>query len=104
ESFATNPSPNKIMILGDMLELGAVSRQEHQHVVDKAKELHLNTYFVGSEFAQLEQKHDFQYFKNAQELIDHLTQHELPDAAILIKGSRGIRLEQVADYIQKKGQ
>jgi UDP-N-acetylmuramoyl-tripeptide--D-alanyl-D-alanine ligase len=101
-SFASNKSSNKLMILGDMLELGDVSKDEHQNIINKAYELNIDSFFVGNHFSKAEKKYDFKYFKNTEELISYLEKNNITSSSILIKGSRGIRLEKVAEYLQKK--
>lgn len=101
DSFASNSQENKIMILGDMLELGDVSSNEHQNIINKAKELNISTFFIGKEFSKAKNKYEFNYFNNSDELITYLKENNLPSSSILIKGSRGIRLEKVAEYLQQ---
>lgn len=103
-SFASNPSNKKLMILGDMLELGDVSNEEHQSIADKANLLNINTLFVGQEFNNIKNKYEFNYFPNTEELINWIDINNIKADSILIKGSRGIRLEAAAEYIQKKEQ
>lgn len=101
DSFSSNPKENKTMILGDMLELGDVSLDEHQNIINKAEELNIKSIFVGKEFSKAATKYNFNYFNNSDELIIHLKESKLPSSSILIKGSRGIRLEKVAEYLQQ---
>ncbi|MCB9361505.1 MAG: UDP-N-acetylmuramoyl-tripeptide--D-alanyl-D-alanine ligase [Flavobacteriales bacterium] len=102
DSFSSNSSTNKLMILGDMLELGSVSKNEHQIIINKTHKLNIDAFFVGSQFNQAKEKHNFKYFQNTEDLISHLEKNNITYSSILIKGSRGIRLEKVAEYIQKK--
>jgi UDP-N-acetylmuramoyl-tripeptide--D-alanyl-D-alanine ligase len=101
DSFSTNPSPNKIMILGDMLELGNIKEIEHQKIIDKVNSLNIKTLFVGEEFSKAKEKHQFNYFTNTDELLSWLEKNELKNCSLLIKGSRGIKLEKVAEYLQQ---
>lgn len=100
-SFASNNDDDKLMILGDMLELGNISQSEHQNIVNKASEVNINSYFVGEEFNKVSNKFNFKYFKNSEELIEYLETNKIPSSSILIKGSRGIQLEKVAEYLQQ---
>jgi len=102
ETFAENKSENKLMILGDMLELGEISQNEHQKITDKIDQLKINAIFVGNEFNSIDNKCDFTYLKDNTEVIDWLKKSTLTNHQILIKGSRGIRLESVAEYLQQK--
>ncbi len=103
DSFASNPTTNKLMILGDMLELGNVSQEEHQNIVNKATVLNIDTLFVGNEFNSIPEELNSNFFNNTTDLLAWLDNNDISQySSILIKGSRGIRLEQVADYLQKK--
>lgn len=102
DSFNSINSTNKLLILGDMLELGNVSEKEHQLIVDKIFQLGLTALFVGNEFQKLSNKYNFNFVKNNDEAILFLESRLKNYSDILIKGSRGIRLEKVAEYIQKK--
>ncbi len=102
DTFTENKSKNKIMILGDMLELGNISQEEHQKIVTKIQELKINTLFVGKEFNSINNKYSFTYLENVDKVIDWLTNSGLTNHQILIKGSRGIRLEGAAEYLQRQ--
>jgi len=101
DTFVENASLNKLMILGDMLELGSISHDEHQKIVDKVEREKISAIFVGSEFKSVSEKHDFTYLKDVTEVIDWFKQSGLINYQILIKGSRGIRLESLVEYLQK---
>jgi len=59
DTFAENTAPNKLMILGDMLELGKISQKEHQKIVDKVQKFNLTTIFVGEAFPFLKNTNSF---------------------------------------------
>ncbi|NQX97458.1 MAG: UDP-N-acetylmuramoyl-tripeptide--D-alanyl-D-alanine ligase [Flavobacteriales bacterium] len=101
ETFAENKSENKLMILGDMLELGEISQNEHQKITDKIDQLKIKTLFVGNEFSSIEKKYDFTYLKDNTQVIDWLKKSTLINHQFLIKGSRGIRLEKISEFLQK---
>ncbi len=102
DTFAENISDNKLMILGDMLELGEISSTEHQKIVSKVEKLKINTLFVGKEFNSIQNKFNFTYLENVDKVKDWLKHSGLTSHQILIKGSRGIRLEGAAEYLQQK--
>lgn len=83
---------HKAAILGDMLELGAVSREEHLAVVRFCQENDIETIFVGSNFKALNLP-EITVFENVDVLNEHLSAHPIENALVLIKGSRGIHLE-----------
>ncbi len=85
---------NKIAILGDMLELGEISEEEHRKVADFCRNNHIKPLFVGEIFANIGLK-DALVFVNVEELNQYLAQNPIHNAAILIKGSRGIHLEKI---------
>jgi UDP-N-acetylmuramoyl-tripeptide--D-alanyl-D-alanine ligase len=95
DNFAQLPYPNKCAILGDMLELGANSAEEHAQVISLVKQKLFTTVFlVGEHFAQANAGRAFQSFEHVEALRNHLHQHPIaPQAAVLLKASHGIRLE-----------
>lgn len=98
ENFASLVENNKTIILGDMFELGKDSQQEHQEIVNLANFLDFkNQYFVGEHFYQT--KTDSQQFKTFDDFEKYLKKNPLENQYILIKGSRGMRLERVLDSL-----
>ena len=100
DTFIENDSSNKLMILGDMLELGDTSIEEHQAIVNRIEKLKINTLFIGKEFNSINNKYNFTYLENVDKVIEWLKHSSLINHQILIKGSRGIRLEGAAEYLQ----
>lgn len=81
----------KMAILGDMRELGAVSEEEHQKVVDTLKAKGLNdVWLVGEEFGKTQC--DFHKYNNVEEVKQAIAQHKPTGKCILIKGSNGTKL------------
>lgn len=101
ENFSNLSLTKKLLILGDMFELGESSTQEHRNLLDQIVKLSLvgSTWLVGAEFAKVNSSFGLQHCNNADELIDHLKKQIISDTAILIKGSRGMRLEKILDAI-----
>ena len=101
-SFSETDNNNKIVILGDMLELGTYSEKEHQAIVSLLQEKEFNEVFlVGDEFSKTKKPQTFRCFKNTAALMSFLrnSRPHLQSAHILIKGSRGIKLEEVVEVI-----
>ena len=94
ESFAMIEHPNKIIILGDMLELGLESEQEHVNILHLVKKLKLNGFLIGPIFSK---KHidECEHFNSTKEGIEFFTNNKIKNALILLKGSRGIGLEKL---------
>lgn len=90
----------RLIILGDMLELGVYSRNEHQSIVDLLEKNRITAYFlVGPEFCSLRSKNDAQCFQNVEQLIEHFRQNPVVNHSILLKGSRGIKLEKLLEVL-----
>ena len=81
----------KMAILGDMRELGAVSEEEHQKVVDTLKAKGLNdVWLVGEEFGKT--RCDFHKYNNVEAVKQAIAAHKPTGKCILIKGSNGTKL------------
>jgi UDP-N-acetylmuramoyl-tripeptide--D-alanyl-D-alanine ligase len=90
-SFNEIESSQKLVILGDMLELGSSSKVEHQAIVDYLENKSLKTILVGKCYQKT--KSGFTTFKDTLELIPFLKQNGLENSLVLLKGSREIKLE-----------
>ncbi|MGB0403533.1 MAG: UDP-N-acetylmuramoyl-tripeptide--D-alanyl-D-alanine ligase [Salibacteraceae bacterium] len=90
---------NRVVILGDMLELGEESTKEHQTIADRISKLDIKAYLIGSEYSKTKKHSGISYFDNRKELIEFLNENPLPKSQILIKGSRGIRLEETLEHL-----
>ena len=98
QNFRNMEVPHKMLILGDMRELGAESAAEHQKIADYLKECAFEkVWLVGDQFAVAE--HSFQTYPNVQEVIKELEADKPKGYTILIKGSNGIKLSSVVDYL-----
>lgn len=88
----------KMLIIGDMRELGADSAAEHQRVIDYLEECGFKeVILVGTQFAAT--RHRFVSYPDAVILIQALQQQKPTGKVILIKGSNGIRLGSIVDYL-----
>jgi UDP-N-acetylmuramoyl-tripeptide--D-alanyl-D-alanine ligase len=98
ENFASIKAKSKVVILGDMFELGKDSLNEHQAIIDLATSLKFDKkIFVGENFI-LGKTNELQ-LKSYQDLEEYLKKNPLKNQSILIKGSRGMRLERILDQI-----
>ena len=90
---------NKVMILGDMFELGEETNIEHQKIIDQCLKSGVsNVFFVGKIFNAINNT-KYTSFENTTDLVELLKTQSIEDAFILIKGSRGMKLEQVVDCL-----
>ena len=90
-SFNQIESSQKLVILGDMLELGSSSEVEHQEIADYLENTSLKAILVGECYQKTNS--GFRTFKDTLELIPFLKQNSLVNSLVLLKGSRGIKLE-----------
>jgi UDP-N-acetylmuramoyl-tripeptide--D-alanyl-D-alanine ligase len=88
--------PKKSVVLGEMMELGTESRQEHEAIVNKVLNMSLSLrLFVGDGFAFVEKRKNCLYFPDAAALADFLNKENVTGHCILIKGSRKNKLETI---------
>lgn len=100
ENFASLKFENKMVILGDMLELGNAAVREHGVVVGMVEELKFEQAFlVGEIFSTYSDVDGVKTFKDVDELSAYLKINLLSSKSILVKGSRGIGLEKVLEYL-----
>jgi UDP-N-acetylmuramoyl-tripeptide--D-alanyl-D-alanine ligase len=102
KNFANVEAEHKVATLGDMLELGAESLAEHVRIAAMAFELGLQRIcFVGEEFAKaLDTFKDLPAdkvisFSTSAELAEWFIANPCEGSVILIKGSRGTRMEKL---------
>lgn len=87
----------KTIIIGDMLELGEESKAEHQNILELAKSLGFeNLITVGNSFKEVNSENAF---ANSTELIEYLKSNKISTKNILLKGSRGVALEKIIDFL-----
>ena len=94
-SFAKQNYENKLCILGDMLEMGNTSLQEHKAIIDLTNELKLECIFIGTEFAQVHK----QVYNSTDKFSEFLKEKPIKNKTILLKGSRGITLEKLVKLL-----
>jgi UDP-N-acetylmuramoyl-tripeptide--D-alanyl-D-alanine ligase len=91
----------KIAILGDMFELGDLSVQEHNRISDLAVNNHFHlVILIGKAFGTtLVSDTNCLKFDSISEAKDWLILQSFDDAVFLLKGSRGMALEQLVEHI-----
>lgn len=100
-NFLQLDNQNKILVLGDMFELGAESSQEHKAIVDLlSNEKKTVSYFIGKEFYDNRiDKKDFHFYDTFESFSNHLQENKIENSYLLIKGSRGMALERTLDFL-----
>ncbi|KQX09066.1 UDP-N-acetylmuramoyl-tripeptide--D-alanyl-D-alanine ligase [Flavobacterium sp. Root420] len=100
-NFLQLDSENKVMVLGDMFELGRESQQEHKIVVDSLINQNKSIcYFIGKSFYENKiSSENIHFFETFEDFSNHLKTIHFENNSILIKGSRGMALERTLEYI-----
>lgn len=101
DNFIQLEKPNKILVLGDMFELGEESLFEHQQLVQRLSGVpDVRCFFVGKAFFDCRIVQDnFQFYATFDGFSAYLIDHPFSDATLLIKGSRGMALERTLNYL-----
>ena len=100
KSFEKLKYTNKIIIAGDMFELGEESNKYHQQIVNYLETTsNIEIFIVGVNFSKTNHTNKIKSFLTTEELITNLMKLKIKNSSILIKGSRGMELEKVIKYI-----
>jgi UDP-N-acetylmuramoyl-tripeptide--D-alanyl-D-alanine ligase len=101
ENFIQLDKPNKMIVIGDMFELGDESLSEHKAIINQlVNEVAVECYFVGKDFfANQVEKRNFHFYESFESFSNHLKQNTFSNQMILIKGSRGMALERTLEFI-----
>jgi UDP-N-acetylmuramoyl-tripeptide--D-alanyl-D-alanine ligase len=101
KTFRLASSPKKVVLLGDMFELGATRLIEHEEIAMIAWEIKdAEVYLVGTSFSEVCTMHGKMAFDNVDELIEFLRVKNYSNTWFLIKGSRGMRMERVMEVFE----
>ncbi|MBK9356540.1 MAG: UDP-N-acetylmuramoyl-tripeptide--D-alanyl-D-alanine ligase [Bacteroidales bacterium] len=101
KNFSGMKAGYKILLLGDMFELGTEAPAEHLNILETAISQNFDAIITaGPCFAEAARgKSAVIAFLTVAELKEHLYKHQIKDATILIKGSRGMKLESVTENL-----
>jgi UDP-N-acetylmuramoyl-tripeptide--D-alanyl-D-alanine ligase len=88
---------NKFFILGDMLELGDEAPAEHLKIIELMQQTQINGIFIGEIFYSFNKMYNYKFFSNVKQAREFLFSNKINNSLILIKGSRGIKLEELTD-------
>jgi UDP-N-acetylmuramoyl-tripeptide--D-alanyl-D-alanine ligase len=101
QNFIQLENPNKMMILGDMFELGSESQHEHEAIINSLLAIEkVNCHFIGTAFFSNKiTKSNFFFYETFDVFSNYLKQTKIDDNSILIKGSRGMALERTLNFI-----
>lgn len=98
-NFEKQEGQKKVLILGDMLELGESSMDEHQNIIEEVRDKFNKVILVGPEFMKTDFSGGMICFHDTDSASDWLKENPVVDAHILVKGSRGIALENLLDQL-----
>lgn len=101
ENFKQLNHNKKIAILGDMFELGEESLEEHKKIITLLREEStITTYFIGKDFYtnKIEEK-NILFFEDFTSFATYLKKIQISESLILIKGSRGMALERILEFL-----
>lgn len=100
QNFKSLEVKNKVAIIGEMLELGEYSNQEHSKIVKLLSELNLDSILlVGDGFSKVNLPVNAKYFADVYQCLSYLKESPLKDKFILVKGSRGVKLEEILSLL-----
>jgi UDP-N-acetylmuramoyl-tripeptide--D-alanyl-D-alanine ligase len=106
ENLDKMPAARKVLILGDMFEMGDDAAVEHTAVIRKAMDAHVTErIFIGKEFSSQQTEVEGSdlssatFYLTADDAITGLRTNTIKDATILIKGSRGMALERLVELL-----
>lgn len=100
ENLESTEAKSKVLILGDMFELGDESAKEHQLIFEKALNTHAERrILIGEEFYKLNSKNGAEFYKNTSDVEKALKENPIEDSTVLLKGSRGMKLESLLNNL-----
>jgi UDP-N-acetylmuramoyl-tripeptide--D-alanyl-D-alanine ligase len=99
EALSKQSIKQKFFVIGDMLELGDMGPAEHRHIIEVTQRLGLKGILVGPIFGSIWKEGDYPVFENNVAAKAYLETLALHDHVVLIKGSRGIKLEEVVSAL-----
>lgn len=99
-NFQQIEAPHKWVILGDMFELGPTAQKEHEGIAQLAlKHRFEKVLLAGQQFYSLAKNEGYMQFADTNAVLDFIAQNTPVGKTILIKGSRGMRLEQLESVL-----
>ncbi len=100
KNFHHHPGLNKVLILGEMKELGDSSGEEHAKLIRLIHDMGFkHVFLVGEAFRGIDKPTGWKCFGNVGEMISELQKKPFNDTTILLKGSRAVQLEKLLPYL-----
>nr|WP_315248666.1 UDP-N-acetylmuramoyl-tripeptide--D-alanyl-D-alanine ligase [uncultured Duganella sp.] len=89
----------RVLVLGDMGEVGTQGREFHEEIGAYAREKGIETVLVTGELAAHIHGANVRHFENYGDLLSAVEAAVSPDATVLIKGSRFMKMERVVQHL-----
>ena len=100
QNMSESKHNKKVIILGDMFELGDYTEQKHTEMVEILETESFNrVILIGEAYYNCKRNKQFENYRNLKDFVDLGNLNEITESLILIKGSRGMKMEQLADYL-----
>jgi UDP-N-acetylmuramoyl-tripeptide--D-alanyl-D-alanine ligase len=103
ENIGKLAAGHKVLILGDMFEMGEEAAAEHEAVIKKAldtnvdERIFIGPDFAGSRMSDIGSQKSAVFYSTVEEAITAFKAHPIRNSTVLIKGSRGMALERLVD-------
>lgn len=99
-NFDKMPQEKKVLILGDMFEMGPTANQEHDELLQWAMQFSFTqVYTLGEHFGSISENSGITTPTSMEELGSIIKAADYQDTAFLIKGSRGMKMERIVEYL-----
>ena len=99
-NFAKMPQIQKVLILGDMFEMGPTANQEHDELLQWCTQFGFTKiYTLGDHFSTISVNSDISTPSSMEKLGEEIKTVDYQNTAFLIKGSRGMKMERIVDYL-----
>ena len=99
-NFAKMPQIQKVLILGDMFEMGPTANQEHDELLQWCTQFGFTKiYTLGDHFSAISVNSDISTPSSMEKLGEEIKTVDYQNTAFLIKGSRGMKMERIVDYL-----
>ena len=100
QNFAEMDLSRKVLIVGDMLEVGNTEKEEHQKIINQInKNKYHKVFLIGKIFKNCDFSEEYHSFENIDLYIDFLKQNELKNCSILLKASNGTGLKKCVEFL-----
>ncbi|MDT8309531.1 MAG: UDP-N-acetylmuramoyl-tripeptide--D-alanyl-D-alanine ligase [Bacteroidales bacterium] len=99
DSFHSHEFNQKMVVLGDMLELGSDAHDYHRNIYNKVKEYGFDAIFVGPVYSDIVDKQRYPVFTDTKEASRFFIGKAFRNRSFLLKGSRGIGIEALLQYL-----